>query len=203
MLTGRRAVRTEARADGGVSLVEMIVTMFVLGLLLAVMLTVTISISRVANHDRAVADASTKARNALTRVGRVLPDASVVTTPGTAGTSTYVEALIPARPGTPSPTCVQWRVDTSTGRLQSRTWSTVNPIASAWLTLTDRVVNTAAQPPFTVRVPDTAFGTYRVVVDLYLSARLGATVEEQGAFALRNSASSSSGSAVCTEVART
>lgn len=189
-------------AEAGFSLVEMIISMIVLSILMVVMLTVTLSMSRAATHDRAIADTSAKTRKVLNRVGRTLPDASVVTTPGAvgtgAGTRWYVEALVPAKPGSGSSTCLQWRV--SAGLFQTRSWPTVNPIPSGWTALTDRVVNTAT--PFTVLVPDAGFGSYRVLFDLYVASAQGATVHEQSQFTLRNSASISGGTAVCTEVPR-
>jgi hypothetical protein len=76
---------------------------------------------------------------------------------------------------------------------------------TAWPPVADTVVNDpATQPPFTLLPSDSGFSIMRVAVNLQLRSSVGALVQNQGLYTMRNTleAPVPTTSTVCTQLGR-
>jgi hypothetical protein len=195
------------RDDAGVTLVEMIVAMSAFALVILVFMNavriMTSSMSRVS----AVTAATTQSRAAADVLGRQLGYASAANLPfwSSATNSWYFEFESDAVLAGTDSRCTQWRYQTDTDLLQYRSWSVVTLAPTSWTTVAGSVVNDpVARPPFTLLPSDGGFSVLRVVVDLQLRSAVGALVESQGQYAMRNSleAPVPTTTTVCTQLGR-
>ena len=195
------------RDEAGVTLVEVLVAMSAFAIVLAVFLNavriMTSSMSRVS----AVTAATTQSRAAADVLGRQLGYASAANLPvWSAGTgSWYFEFESDAVLAGADSRCTQWRYQSATDLLQYRSWSVVMLAPTSWTTVTGSVVNDpVTRPPFTLLASDGGFSIMRVVVDLQLRSAVGALVESQGQYTMRNSleAPIPTTTTVCTQLGR-
>jgi prepilin-type N-terminal cleavage/methylation domain-containing protein len=196
--------RTRRRDDAGFTLVEVAIAMLVLSVLLAVFVRAVSLMTSTTTRVTTTGEAATEGRAASDALGRQLGTASATNTPVLAGGNWYLEFSTDEVKAGVDRQCTQWRYQPSTQRLEYRTWSTVTLTATSWITVSDAVVNTGSQPPFTVYASDSAFMLPRVAVDLRLATRVGSIVQVQGQYTLRNSvdAPPPSPSTVCTQLGR-
>src|SRR3954451_3759948 len=192
------------RDDAGFTLVEVAIAMLVLSVLLAVFVRAVSLMTSTTTRVTTTGEAVTEGRAASDALGRQLGTASATNTAVLAGGNWYLEFSTDEVKAGADRQCTQWRYQPSTQRLEYRTWSTVTLTATSWITVSDAVVNTGSQPPFTVYASDSAFMLPRVAVDLRLATRVGSVVQVQGQYTLRNSvdAPPPSPSTVCTQLGR-
>lgn len=188
--------------DDGVTVVEMVVAMAVVSVLLAGYLSVILVMSRATATAGSLATAATQLRAVVNTLGRQAENASAATTPGTVGTDLYLELRSDAVVAGSAPTCTQWRFRSSTRELQTRSWSTLHPVASSWRTVVSDVGNDRSiRPPFSVQAADAVHVRPVVTLDLVVSPAGQPTVSLTGAYSVRNYRLAPTGP-VCTEVAR-
>lgn len=130
-----REQRTESEA--GFSLVELIVVMGIFTMILAVITASIVAMMNQGRRETGLSDNLDTARKIVQDLDTSVRYANAITAPGTVGTASYVEYQT-GNSGQQQ-TCYQWKWDSSTGLVQSRTWlppltgSTV-PTPSAWKT---------------------------------------------------------------------
>jgi hypothetical protein len=195
------------RDDAGVTLVEMIVAMSAFALVLLVFINAVRIMTSAMSRVSAVTAATTQSRAAADVLGRQLGYASAANLPfwSAATGSWYFEFESDAVQSGTDSRCTQWRYQTATDLLQYRSWSVVTLAPTSWMTVAGSVVNDpVTRPPFTLLPSDGGFSIMRVVVDLQLRSAVGALVESQGQYTMRNSleAPVPTTNTVCTQLGR-
>lgn len=200
----RPAPRRPAQDDAGVTLVELLVSMSVFTLLLALVMTAVVSMSRSAVKVGNTADASDSLRLAFETMDRQVRYADAVNAPSSDATSTSVVFRVSAQaPGTP-PQCTQWRLRGAVGAagavLETRTWADGATPGTTWRTVAGRLVRTDAPAPFTLPAP--APGDLHQSIGVRLTASRGsgatqATASVGTVFIARNTPSTPSASTAC------
>jgi hypothetical protein len=185
-----------------VTLVEIVVAMSVLSILMAVFMSLVVVMSRATVTTRSIGTSATQLRAVVDALGRQAENASAATSPTVVGTDLYIELRTDAVAAGSAATCVQWRFRSVTRELQSRSWSTLNPSATAWRTIVADLGNDPnTQPPFTVQAADSVHVRPVVTVDLVVHPPGGPTTSLASAYSLRNYMLAPTGP-VCAEVAR-
>jgi type II secretory pathway pseudopilin PulG len=190
--------------DAGTTLIEILVAMIVLSMLLAVFVRAVGLMTSTTTRVTTTAEVVTEGRAASDLLGRQLATASATNTPVLTGGKWYLEFSTDQVKAGTDRQCTQWRYTPSTRTLEYRTWSVVTLVATGWWRVSDAVVNTTAQPPFSVYPSDSTFMLPRVAVDLRLATTVGSVVQTQGQYTLRNSldAPPPTASTVCTQLGR-
>ncbi len=134
--------------DDGLSLVELAVASAVTGVLLAAVGPVVLAVLGSFGHVQDASQVHDRGRVILDRLDRDLRQVSEINRPTTSDGRIYLEYL--AATGAGTPTCTQWRYDPSAAQLAVRSWAVGSSAAPAWGTAATGMVNTAAEPPFTV-----------------------------------------------------
>lgn len=131
-----------AGGDGGFSLPELLVAMLILTVVSSVFMAGIIQMSRNAVQSEITVDAADSVRRVFQRLDKEMRYADAVNFPGTSGTGKrYLEFRVPAvaaRSGVN--TCVQWRWDPATERLESRTWAETAPTLPGFGSVSEDVV---------------------------------------------------------------
>jgi prepilin-type N-terminal cleavage/methylation domain-containing protein len=210
MATHRRLQRLtrRRREDNGFTLIELLVAMGIFAVLLAVMMSVIVSMNSAMVKTKGIGDAAQNGLRASQTLDKQLRYADSVNTVGHGTTNTtdwYISfEAETGLSGTSALKCYQWRVHTG-GLLQQRSWvssptntSAVSTTSPAWQTVAAGVVNiTSGVTPFTVQA-QTAAGFTPVLLDLVLqgSGRPVGKAETKLTITARNS-NTFSGSTVC------
>jgi len=192
-----RTLARLARREEGLSLVELLVAMMILGIVAAVFATTLTSVQRVVSHTDSRTQNNTQARLALEELDREIRSGNVLYDPGS-GTDAnyrfkiYTQSNAPTRDPAPGYVCRLWRI-TSTYDLQTRFWPPTQPEdATDWRTVATGVVNRALSPavPAFVLDPDPNKGGRTVNIVLMmnndLTNRPNETVKIQSALTGRN-----------------
>ena len=178
----RRACR---RDDDGVTLVELLISMAIFSLIIAMTYSVLITIQRQTKDTTARADTVADARLALQQIDRQVRSGNVLYSPanetGTTGcTATTVAPSLTANAGNcmriytqanGDQRCVQWQV--TGGVLRSRSWSptwTTDGLVTDWGVVAHNTVNTSTEPPFILQGGSTAYGSRLVDIELRVNA---------------------------------
>ena len=205
-----------ARGEGGMTMLEVLVSMVLLGIVATVFATAMVSTTKAANKVVTLTDTADNVNTAFLSMDRTVRYASMLSTPGRSTTSNawYVEARTT---NTGAQQCTQWRVDVSSKQLQSRTWNVVNSAASgttAWKPLANLISNGAAavgsaDQPFVVIGTTDAIDSQRLTVTLVAStpstSASGSTSRTAMTIAAINSSSDNSdatAAAPCQELGR-
>jgi prepilin-type N-terminal cleavage/methylation domain-containing protein len=145
------------RTDRGTTLVEILISMTIFSLALAMVYSVLITVQRQTKDQTSRADSVGNARLALQQIDRQVRSGNVLYNPATEtlplSMRVYTQANGDQR-------CVQWQV--YDGTLRSRSWSptwTTDGQVSDWAVVAHDVVNTAASPPFALQGGSTAYGS--------------------------------------------
>ena len=197
--------RNARRADDGVTLLEVVAAMAVFSIVLLVFFQAVRAMTSSMTRVSVVSDSVTRSRTASDVLARQLGYASAANLPVTNNGTAYFEFESDAVKAGADSQCTQWRYQSSTGLLQYRTWSEVTLASSGWTTVASSMVNNpVTQPPFTLLGSDAGFSVMRVAVDLRFSTSVGAVVQTQGQYTMRNSldAPVPATSTVCTQLGR-
>lgn len=151
----RRRLGRAQRRDSGMSLVELVVTMSIMGIFLAIFTGAMLSMYNSTNKVQGVTDTSSQLSTAMSRLDSSVRYAAAISPPvtGTDGNayvawqSTYTGATV----------CTQLRVNASASQLQQRTWTVSGASATgltSWTPLASQIVakdpsTGAALVPFT------------------------------------------------------
>jgi Tfp pilus assembly protein PilW len=184
--------RTSPR-DRGLSTVELVVSMIVTGVLIAVVTPVLVSVMRSYTKVQDTSLAADRGRVVLDRIDRDLRQVAAINRPTTQGQRVYVEYEIEALAPGSTATCTQWRYNRSTGRLDVRTWASGTSGAPGWSTATSAVVNDpAAEPPFVMTPADGTTLHQQLTVQLRLRLPQGQALTRTVLTARNSSAGSTS-----------
>ena len=167
------AGRHRARRDSaGFTLVEFTMAMGIFMFVIAVSLSGVAYMSRDVVKTTNLSTSTDQIRQAFTRLDREVRYASEINTPALKGSIWYLE--FQGLNSTGVDTCFQWRVDTTTDKLQTRRWAaSTTTIPTTWSTVASNVANdtTSAQAPFTFTAADNQFKFQ--VLDVMLIGKRG------------------------------
>jgi type II secretory pathway component PulJ len=186
--------------DDGITLVELMVSMTVMAVFMAVFTGSMVEIYRSQNKNEASTAAMAQINNAFLKLDKEIRYASAVSTEGTASGSRYIEFLT-ISPTSGAKSCTELRYSPTSQLLQQRTWaqSSGTPSPSAWALLASNVISIH---PFTYLSSDQTHAYQRMKLDL--TARWGTNdtaTSRQTVVTLTalNTTSSTSSGTVCTE----
>jgi len=156
------------RSDAGTTLVELIISMTIFSLALAMVYGVLITVQRQTKDATSRADSVGNARLALQQIDRQVRSGNVLYNPASEtlplSMRVYTQANGDQR-------CVQWQV--WNGKLRTRSWSTTwqtDGLVSEWGIVARDVVNTTASPPFALQGGSTAYGSRLVDITLQVKS---------------------------------
>jgi prepilin-type N-terminal cleavage/methylation domain-containing protein len=196
--------------DRGVTLIELLVTMGVFTVFLALITVSTTQMFGAMRKHQGIADNLDESRNIVLRLDKQFRYANAVIAPGT-GTdgNSYVEWRS-GNVGQPQ-TCTQWRLTVSTKQMQYRTWQppltgvgTVT--ASAWTTVADGISAKAGTPVWSLSQSIVATGASTrqqlTVTFLATNGKPSRTSTSQFALTAQNTKTSTAPTGICNEVGR-
>lgn len=156
------------RDDRGTTLVEILISMTIFSLALAMVYMVLITVQRQTKDQTSRADSVGNARLALAQIDRQVRSGNVLYNPASEvlplSMRVYTQANGDQR-------CVQWQV--YNGKLRTRSWSPTwqtDGLVSQWGIVAHDVVNTAATPPFALQGGATAYGSRLVDITLQVKS---------------------------------
>jgi type II secretory pathway pseudopilin PulG len=194
----RPANRLRRTEDGGTTLIEVVVSMSIMSVFMAMFTVGVVQMSRAANKNEATSTAQSQLNIAFMRLDKEIRYAAGVSAPGSVSGDPYVEYLI-TNSGTPL--CTQLRLLVTSGQLQHRTWvqgsSPLTP--SAWIPLASQV---SATQPFTFFPADSTYNFQRLQLKLVATSGAGPTAtakQTDVTFTAMNTSLSTSSATVCTE----
>jgi prepilin-type N-terminal cleavage/methylation domain-containing protein len=189
-----RRTRLPRARDAGFSLIEVVVSMSVMAVFMAIMTTGIVQVYRVVNSDEAVSIAQSQINIAFLRLDREIRYASDMSTEGQVGADWYVEYLTTY---TGTPICTELRLHVANAQLQRRSWTQGGTPPSTWTIFASGVSDSR---PFTFSAADATFNYPRLALSLTASSGAGSTAaakEINVTFTAMNTTSSSA--SVCTE----
>ncbi len=149
LLAGRRAhahgeLRCQAARvsdrDAGVTLIEVMVSMAVVSIVMAVSITAMITVFRSGHRSEAVAISRSQLNVAVAKLGQ-LRYAAGISVPGNLNGDRFVEFIVAGA----VTTCTELRLGAADQQLRQRTWNYgATPVAGAWTLLASEV--TASEP---------------------------------------------------------
>ncbi|MBA3232354.1 MAG: prepilin-type N-terminal cleavage/methylation domain-containing protein [Propionibacteriales bacterium] len=160
--------RRTDRNDSGVTLVELLISMSIFSLVLAITYAVLITVQRQTRDATGRADAVGDARLSLEHIDRQVRSGNVLYDPASETLPLSMRVYTQANG---SQRCVQWQV--YNGVLRTRSWSPTwqtDGEVSEWAVAARNVVNTSATPPFTLQGGSTAYGSRLIDVTLRVKA---------------------------------
>jgi prepilin-type N-terminal cleavage/methylation domain-containing protein len=185
----------EPEDDAGFSIAELLITMSVLSVVMAMFTAGILQMFNVTDKGEALAVAQAQNTNAFLRLDKEIRYASGISKPGAVGGDPYVEYLLS---GTGTPTCYELRVKDS--MLQQRVWPQGgSPAAGKWVVLASGV---ASSTPFTYIAPDASFNFQRLQLKLTATSGLGGRLTAANTdvtFTALNTSLGTSSTSVCTE----
>lgn len=196
----RRRRGVSASAEAGVTLVELMVTMFVFTIFLTIVLSSVMGITRASTQAEVASRSSTGVLNVFQKFDRAIRYADVINPPGATSSGRYVEFRVPGNDASSAATCFQWRFVPGSRVLQSRQWQDgVTSPSPVWSTRLSDVFDSGTGYPF-VLIP-AGPGT-SPMQQLTLTVVSGNATQKGAAisttFVARNSdAGSNSGGPVC------
>lgn len=123
MVSLRTRLHGERRdAQAGVTLVELMVTMFVFTIFLGIVLSSLIGLTKASTQAQTVARSSTGVLDIFQKFDRAIRYADVINPPGDTINGRYVEFRVPAAAAGSPATCTQWRYVPLKNIIQSRQW---------------------------------------------------------------------------------
>ncbi len=194
----RATAARRARQDTGYTLVEVVVSMTLLSIVMAIFTTGVLQMYRVANRSEATATAQSQINIAFLRLDKEIRYAAGISTPGTVGSDPYVEYLISY---TGTAVCTELRLHVATRQLQRRTWNQgASPLTpSPWIPLASDVSSTQA---FTFTAADATFNFQRLRLKLVATSGAGGTATPKQSditFTALNTSLTTSSATICIE----
>jgi prepilin-type N-terminal cleavage/methylation domain-containing protein len=136
------------RDEGGMTLVELLVAMFVLGVVMVVFTSVLASVQRAVARQDSLTRTLNQARLAIEQIDRELRSGNVYYDPSQENPAyytlrIYTQANAPTRTPSPGYLCVLWQIDANQ-RLLVRSWPPLQPDeATPWRVVATGIVNRA------------------------------------------------------------
>ena len=191
--------RAAARAEDGVTVVEVALATAILGIVIAVFLGVQVVVQDNLMIQQRRSNNNDQARQALFSLDREIRSGNFVHDPAQEAVPSYqlvvhTQANAPTR--TPPNQCVEWRIDTA-NKLLRRSWDPANPgAASTWVTVAEGIANRqGGVPAFTIA----SSGTSTLVnIVLLANARFSPGGPETARLTSTVTARNAGSSAACT-----
>lgn len=155
MGTVRIARKCTRRADDGVTLIELVVSMAIMGIFLVMFTGAMLSMYHTTNKSESLMDSSAQIHVAFDRLDTSVRYAAAVSSAGTDGSGNPSIAFETSYTGTD--TCTQLRLNLAKSQLQQRTWPATGSAPATWTPLASEVGPTmqggSAVPPFAMIQP--------------------------------------------------
>lgn len=198
-------VRRPRADDDGYTLTEFIVAMGIFTIFLAVFGSGVVLMTRDTVRTQATIDTDNEGRRAYSALDKQVRNAAAINEPVSNGTGWYVEFRTDvAETGVRvPPLCTQWRLDTTTDRLQVRTWNE-GGTPTGWTTRAQGVTNPLADKPFALVKTGSTSTRQQLKIDWQMDAGPNAADQRvQGTLVARNTTASTStnvsGNRICTD----
>lgn len=196
-MTGRGRPRRPAR-DAGVTMMDVVVSMTLMAIFMAIFTGGTVRMFRSAAQVQATADAQVQITTAFLRLDKEIRYAAGISQPGLALSDQYVEYLTT---NSGVGICSELRLNVAAGQLQRRTWQQgATPLApTPWIPLATSV---SSAQPFTYWAPDTRYNFQRLQLRLDATVGTGGTAVTKHTdvtFTALNTTLSAANPDVCTE----
>ena len=148
----RRPDRVRGAGDAGITLIEVVVSMSIMAVFMALFTTGILQIFDVANKTESMTTAQSQVNTAFLRLDKEIRYAAAISTPAPVSGSPYVEYLTTSSGVS---LCTELRLNRTAMQLQRRTWTQgVLPLVpSGWLTLASGVTSAT---PFALVAADAA-----------------------------------------------
>jgi len=159
---------SDRRRDAGMTLVEILISMMIFSLALAMVYTVLITVQKQTKDQTSRADSVGNARLALMQIDRQVRSGNVLYNPASESLPLSMRVYTQAN-GVQR--CVQWQVYDR--KLRTRSWSTTwqtDGLVSDWAVVAHDVVNTTTTPPFALQGGMTAYGSRLVDITLLVKS---------------------------------
>ncbi|MEO6944809.1 MAG: type II secretion system protein [Lacisediminihabitans sp.] len=188
-----RSAQDQDFAESGVTMVELMITILVFSIFLAVVLSSLVGITKASTQAQTIARSSTGVLIVFQNFDRAIRYADVINAPAAAAGGRYVEFRVPAKDVASVATCTQWRYVPSTKVIQSRQWPDgATGSATAWATKLTFVFDDGANYPFAL-IPAGGTGStmqqLKLTIDAGNASQKGALVTTN--FVARNSSAAS------------
>ena len=189
------------RDDGGVTMIEVVVSLTLMAVLMTIFTTAVLQVYRNVNQTEAISSAQSQLNNVFLRLDKEVRYASGVSEQDQIGDYWYVEYLNTSR-GTEI--CAELRLVTTTGVLQRRTWNrSQTPIQpTGWAALASNVYAVPGTDPFLFDAADPAKGLsfQQLTITLAAHGRDDKQIAESSVtFAALNTSLATTSTDVCTE----
>lgn len=161
-------MREPLQGERGTTLVELLISMTIFSLALAMVYSVLITVQRQTKDQTSRADSVGNARLALAQIDRQVRSGNVLYNPATETLPLSMRVYTQANG---AQRCVQWQV--FGGKLRSRSWSPAwqtDGQVSGWAVVAHDVVNTTATPPFALQGGSTAYGSRLIDIALLVKS---------------------------------
>ncbi len=197
-MRNRRAGRHTAGQDAGITLVEVVVSMSLMAVFMAMFTTTILGIFRMVNRNDATSTAQSQVNIAFLRLDKEIRYAAGISVPGSVGTDPHVEYVTT---NTGTPVCTQLRLHLASQQLQRRTWTSGStPVTpTAWIPLAS---NVGGAQPFTFSAAGDTFNFQRLRLTLIATAGGGSTAasrQTEITFTALNTTLGTSSADICTE----
>jgi prepilin-type N-terminal cleavage/methylation domain-containing protein len=179
------------RGDAGVTLVELVVSMTIMGIFMAMFTAAATQMFRFETNTETATSAQTQIHLAFLRLDKDIRYATGISAPSTA----YVEYL---RTDEGQPVCAELWMDATGRALKSRTWPQGTTPASSWTTL---ATDASSALPFTLIPPAPPFNSQQLRLTITVGPPGGTSTAKlmDVTFTALNTSSSTASSTVCTE----
>jgi type II secretory pathway pseudopilin PulG len=203
-----RAVHKRQRRDGpagdaGVTLIDVVVSMTIMSVFLAMFTTGILQIYRGTNKTEAITNAQSQLNVMFLRLDKEIRYAAGISAPNVTTTGGYYfEEYLTTNTGTMI--CTQLRFDPTARQLSRRTWTQgASPLVpSAWLPLVSSVDSTVTGTPFTLLDADSTYNFQRLRLRLTAVFGLGASSASKAidiTFSALNTSLTTSSDTACVE----
>jgi type II secretory pathway pseudopilin PulG len=195
--------RDGLRPDAGVTLIDVVVSMTIMSVFLAMFTTGILQIYRGTNKTEAITNAQSQLNVVFLRLDKEIRYGSGISVPNaTASGGYYFEEYLTSNTGTAI--CTELRYDPAGKQLSRRTWTQgVTPLVpSAWLPLVSMVNATGGGSPFSLLAADSTYNFQRLRLMLTAVFGAGATSASKAidvTFSALNTSLTTSSDTVCTE----
>jgi type II secretory pathway pseudopilin PulG len=198
-----RHARRRERDDAGVTLIDVVISMTIMSVFLAMFTTGILQIYRGTNKTEAITSAQSQLNVVFLRLDKEIRYAAGISVPNVTTTGGYYfEEYLTTNTGTN--TCTQMRFDPIGTQLTRRTWTegTTPLVPSAWVPLVSSVNATGGGSPFALLAADSTYNFQRL--RLKLTAVFGVGVNSASkaidiTFSALNTSLTTSSDTACTE----
>jgi prepilin-type N-terminal cleavage/methylation domain-containing protein len=155
----REHLRAAAADDRGFTMTEIVVTMTVMSVVMAIFTGGIVQLFNTSNKSESLAASQMQNNIAFLRLDKQIRYASGISTPGTVSSAPYVEYLLP---GAGTATCYELRLKDA--KLQQRSWIQGTTVTNGmWTVIASGVTSTQ---PFTFRAANETFNFQRLRLQL-------------------------------------